>query len=91
VRRDADEQLVLAHVFHRLSCLVHPLTVQIFKDDWTRGAAYAVLGSSSFSMTAGKKWSSNDRIWFPGPDIHKILFFILMQVRMDVLFVRLQI
>ncbi|KAL8603028.1 hypothetical protein ACOMHN_051905 [Nucella lapillus] len=48
VRRDADEQLVLAHVFHRLSNLVTVLTVQIFKDDWTRGSALAVLGSSPF-------------------------------------------
>ncbi|KAK7502689.1 hypothetical protein BaRGS_00005939, partial [Batillaria attramentaria] len=48
VRRDADEQLVLAHVFNRLSNLVRVLTIQIFKDDWTRGSAFAVLGSSPF-------------------------------------------
>ncbi|ESO92055.1 hypothetical protein LOTGIDRAFT_82870, partial [Lottia gigantea] len=36
VRRDADEQLVLAHVYSRLSNLVSLLTIQIFKDDWTR-------------------------------------------------------
>uniref|UniRef100_UPI00358F0D11 zinc transporter 6 isoform X2 n=1 Tax=Myxine glutinosa TaxID=7769 RepID=UPI00358F0D11 len=36
VRRDANEQLVLAHVTNRLSVLVSPLTVQIFKDDWSR-------------------------------------------------------
>ncbi|XP_069704528.1 zinc transporter 6-like isoform X2 [Periplaneta americana] len=34
VRRDADEQLVLAHVVDRLSNLVSVLTVQVFKDDW---------------------------------------------------------
>ncbi|XP_076441949.1 zinc transporter 6-like [Babylonia areolata] len=53
VRRDADEQLVLAHVFNRLSNLVNVLTVQIFKDDWTRGSAFAVLGSSPFGPMPG--------------------------------------
>lgn len=36
IRRDANEQLVLAHVTNRLMPLVSTLTVQIFKDDWTR-------------------------------------------------------
>ncbi|CAF89989.1 unnamed protein product, partial [Tetraodon nigroviridis] len=36
IRRDANEQLVLAHVTNRLLPLVSTLTVQIFKDDWTR-------------------------------------------------------
>ncbi|XP_075059808.1 zinc transporter 6 isoform X1 [Mixophyes fleayi] len=36
IRRDANEQLVLAHVTNRLSTLVSTLTVQIFKDEWTR-------------------------------------------------------
>ncbi|XP_069811003.1 zinc transporter 6 isoform X1 [Dendropsophus ebraccatus] len=36
IRRDANEQLVLAHVTNRLNTLVSSLTVQIFKDDWTR-------------------------------------------------------
>ncbi|KAG9334202.1 hypothetical protein JZ751_008500 [Albula glossodonta] len=36
IRRDANEQMVLAHVTSRLSTLVTALTVQIFKDDWTR-------------------------------------------------------
>ncbi|KAJ8246470.1 hypothetical protein GJAV_G00268180 [Gymnothorax javanicus] len=36
IRRDASEQMVLAHVTSRLSILVPTLTVQIFKDDWTR-------------------------------------------------------
>ncbi|XP_078729347.1 zinc transporter 6 [Lampetra fluviatilis] len=38
VRRDANEQLVLAHVTSRLSTLVSHLTVQIFKDDWSRAS-----------------------------------------------------
>ncbi|XP_060077095.1 zinc transporter 6-like [Ylistrum balloti] len=47
VRRDADEQMVLAHVYNRLSNLVNHLTVQIFKDDWTR-SSYSLLGNQGF-------------------------------------------
>ncbi|XP_077139042.1 zinc transporter 6 isoform X1 [Ranitomeya variabilis] len=36
IRRDANEQLVLAHVTNRLNTLVSTLTVQIFKDEWSR-------------------------------------------------------
>lgn len=39
VRRDASEQLVLAHVTKRLHPFVKHLTVQVFKDDWVRPAA----------------------------------------------------
>ncbi|XP_062830701.1 zinc transporter 6 isoform X3 [Anolis carolinensis] len=38
IRRDANEQMVLAHVTNRLCTLVSTLTVQIFKDDWIRPA-----------------------------------------------------
>ncbi|KAK7805941.1 hypothetical protein U0070_003807, partial [Myodes glareolus] len=38
IRRDANEQMVLAHVTNRLCTLVSTLTVQIFKDDWVRPA-----------------------------------------------------
>ncbi|KAJ8387302.1 hypothetical protein AAFF_G00157980 [Aldrovandia affinis] len=41
VRRDANEQMVLAHVTSRLSALVSTLTVQIFKDDWIRPSLMA--------------------------------------------------
>ncbi|VDK73144.1 unnamed protein product [Dibothriocephalus latus] len=41
VRRDADEQLVLAHVTNRLHPLVKHLTIQVIKDDWTRPTASA--------------------------------------------------
>jgi len=47
VRRDADEQMVLAHVYNRLANLVSVLTVQIFKDDWSRPSAFQILGDSS--------------------------------------------
>lgn len=43
IRRDANEQMVLAHVTNRLSTLISTLTVQIFKDEWAR----PVLSSSA--------------------------------------------
>ncbi|MGH0143825.1 UNVERIFIED_CONTAM: hypothetical protein FKN15_001250 [Acipenser sinensis] len=36
IRRDANEQMVLAYVTNRLYTVVSTLTVQIFKDDWIR-------------------------------------------------------
>ncbi|CAJ1066895.1 zinc transporter 6 [Xyrichtys novacula] len=47
IRRDANEQLVLAHVTNRLMPLVSTLTVQIFKDDWTRPLLTGALSSST--------------------------------------------
>ena len=47
VRRDADEQLVLAHVVDRLSNLVSVLTVQVFKDDWAMRKAGTVPHAST--------------------------------------------
>uniref|UniRef100_A0A667Y9P3 Solute carrier family 30 member 6 n=1 Tax=Myripristis murdjan TaxID=586833 RepID=A0A667Y9P3_9TELE len=47
IRRDANEQLVLAHVTNRLLPLVSTLTVQIFKDDWTRPLLSGALPSSN--------------------------------------------
>uniref|UniRef100_A0A8C7WIY3 Cation efflux protein transmembrane domain-containing protein n=1 Tax=Oncorhynchus mykiss TaxID=8022 RepID=A0A8C7WIY3_ONCMY len=41
IRRDANEQMVLAHVTNRLFTLVSTLTVQIFKDDWIRPSLMA--------------------------------------------------
>lgn len=50
VRRDADEQMVLAHVHNRLSNLVSELTIQIFKDDWSRSSSvYHLPTTASFS------------------------------------------
>ncbi|KAM9364366.1 zinc transporter 6 isoform 2-T2 [Pholidichthys leucotaenia] len=51
IRRDANEQLVLAHVTNRLLPLVPTLTVQIFKDDWTRPLLTGTLSSSSSPTT----------------------------------------
>ncbi|ESN92259.1 hypothetical protein HELRODRAFT_194308 [Helobdella robusta] len=51
IRRDADEQMVLAHVYQRLSTIIPLLNVQIFKDDWLRGGA-SVSSSYSFGPEA---------------------------------------
>ncbi|XP_067938545.1 zinc transporter 6-A-like [Watersipora subatra] len=47
VRRDANDQLVLAHVYNRLSSIVSQLTIQIFKDDWSRSTAYQIIHNTS--------------------------------------------
>ncbi|TSU11375.1 Zinc transporter 6 [Bagarius yarrelli] len=55
IRRDANEQMVLAHVTNRLHTLVSTLTVQIFKDDWTRPSlSTGPLILSDINMTSGK-------------------------------------
>lgn len=52
IRRDADEQMVLAHVTNRLNALVSALTVQIFKDDWSRPSLTGgVLPTASLSLS----------------------------------------
>lgn len=52
IRRDADEQMVLAHVTNRLNALVSTLTVQIFKDDWSRPSLTGgVLATGSLSLS----------------------------------------
>lgn len=43
VRRDADEQMVLAHVKSRFASLVPILAIQIMKDDWTANPHTAPL------------------------------------------------
>ncbi|GAB1599797.1 zinc transporter 6-like isoform X2 [Argonauta hians] len=83
VRRDADEQMVLAHVYNRLSNLVSELTIQIFKDDWTRSAMTYHLPStppfssytpplvSAGSVTPGNtlpRHSSQENFYFNSPN-----------------------
>ena len=43
IRRDADEQLVLAHVWNKLAGLVQVLTIHIFKDDWMRRTTHQLV------------------------------------------------
>ncbi|XP_051946553.1 zinc transporter 6 [Xyrauchen texanus] len=52
IRRDADEQMVLAHVTNRLTTLVSTLTVQIFKEDRKRlSLTTSALTSGSLSLS----------------------------------------
>lgn len=52
IRRDADEQMVLAHVWNRLSALVSALTVHVFKDEWSRASlSSGVLPSAPLSLS----------------------------------------
>ncbi|KAM6459569.1 zinc transporter 6 isoform 2-T3 [Liasis olivaceus] len=52
IRRDANEQMVLAHVTNRLNALVSILTVQIFKDDWIRPAlATGPIGNNMLNVS----------------------------------------
>jgi len=54
VRRDADEQMVLAHVYNRLANIMSVLTVQIFKDDWSRPSAFQILGDPNLLSKTGE-------------------------------------
>ncbi|CAF0867633.1 unnamed protein product [Rotaria sordida] len=42
-RRDADEQLVLAHVWNKLANVVQILTIHVFKDDWLRRQTHTFM------------------------------------------------
>ncbi|KAM8858409.1 zinc transporter 6 isoform 2-T2 [Spinachia spinachia] len=59
IRRDANEQLVLAHVTNRLLPLVSTLTVQIFKDDWTRPLLAGTLSSSSAPLQGPEGYAAS--------------------------------
>lgn len=47
IRRDADEQLVLAHVWNKLSGVIKHLTIHVFKDDWIRRTTHQLVYNSS--------------------------------------------
>ena len=46
-RRDADEQLVLAHVWNKLSNVAQILTIHVFKDDWLRHQTHTFMQSQN--------------------------------------------
>jgi hypothetical protein len=77
IRRDADEQLVLAHVYHRLSNLVSTLTVQTFKDDWLRPSAMHVIGDptlmakmpASSAAVSSNAFGLSQPQFFPGHNV----------------------
>jgi hypothetical protein len=58
VRRDADEQLVLAHVWNKLSGLVQVLTIHIFKDDWIRRTTHQLVYNSSSNTNRSSPFSN---------------------------------
>ncbi|CAL1548697.1 unnamed protein product [Lymnaea stagnalis] len=70
VRRDADEQLVLAHVYNRLNNLVHRLTIQIFKDDWSRSSTYTTPALSSMPLPGPQGFHSYTHPPPPNTDIY---------------------
>jgi hypothetical protein len=46
-RRDADEQLVLAHVWNKLANVAQILTIHIFKDDWLHRQTHTFMQSQT--------------------------------------------
>lgn len=58
IRRDASEQMVLAHVTNKLSSHVAHLTVQVFKDDWIRSSSGSKLNIPSLSASHGMPYQS---------------------------------
>lgn len=61
IRRDANEQMVLAHVTNRLHTLVCTLAVQIFKDDWTRSSlSTGPLNLSDITNASGKQLQESE-------------------------------
>ncbi|CAF3210890.1 unnamed protein product [Rotaria socialis] len=50
-RRDADEQLVLAHVWNKLADVAQILTIHIFKDDWLRRQTHAFMQPQTGNST----------------------------------------
>ena len=50
IRRDADEQLVLAHVWNKLAGIVNILTIHIFKDDWMRRTTHQLVYDQKFPI-----------------------------------------
>ncbi|CAF1326425.1 unnamed protein product [Didymodactylos carnosus] len=57
-RRDADEQLVLAHVWNKLANVVQILTIHIFKDDWLRRQTHHFLQSQTMGGGSGAAQAS---------------------------------
>ena len=68
IRRDANEQLVLAHVTRRLNPVVQYLTVQLFKDDWFHSASVHAISSNPSLQNTGA--GNNSFTVFPGEAQH---------------------
>jgi hypothetical protein len=57
-RRDADEQLVLAHVWNKLANVVQILTIHIFKDDWLHRQTHTFMQTQTGNQLSNSN-SSN--------------------------------
>lgn len=66
VRRDADEQLVLAHVVARLSPLVPVLRVQVVKDDWQHSSSLFAPSPATFAPSPFTPAQPNNNLLFSG-------------------------
>ncbi|KAF4524626.1 hypothetical protein B566_EDAN013877 [Ephemera danica] len=66
VRRDADEQLVLAHVMARLSPLVPVLRVQVVKDDWSHSSPFFASTPIAFPPSPFTPVQPNNNLLFSG-------------------------
>jgi len=53
IRRDANEQMVLAHVHDRLQAVVSDLTIQAFKDDWATRVGVAASSRTGVHFVPG--------------------------------------
>lgn len=50
--RDANEQLVLAHVWSKLANVAQILTIHIFKDDWLRHQTHTFMQPQNLHPTS---------------------------------------
>lgn len=71
VRRDASEQMVLAHVTNKLSSHVTHLTIQVFKDDWIRPSSTTKVNIPSLPSVAGSPSSSLLTRPYSSPQLYK--------------------
>ena len=81
IRRDAEEQLVLAHVVNRLSNLINLLTVQVFKDDWTRASAYQIISDTSLMSKLPTSAAAPVRLPYGNTDSNSLLNSAVGKVR----------
>jgi len=66
IRRDANEQMVLAHVHDRLHAVVSDLTIQAFKDDWATRVGVAATSRSGGHFGSGAPSHSFGGVPYPG-------------------------
>jgi len=57
IRRDANPQMVLAHVYNKISPLVHQLTIQVIRDEWQLPQTPTIpqKSASQLSTSSSKK------------------------------------